>query len=109
MIIPLGKAHNDLAEQILALMQLHGFCAQIDYSSDKLDKKIRDAQIEAFNYIGVIGDKEVENKTITVRRRDESEPFGSLPILDMLKLFQEQAKVPKSRRRLELEEKAFKI
>lgn len=36
---------------------LKGYCVEIDASGDKLDKKIRNAQIESFNYIGVIGQK----------------------------------------------------
>lgn len=51
---------------------LKGFSVQIDNSGDKLDKKIRNAQIEAFNYIGVIGQKERDDKTITLRKRDEN-------------------------------------
>jgi threonyl-tRNA synthetase len=49
---------------------IKGFAVEIDTSGDKLDKKIRNAQIEAFNYIGVIGQKEVEEKKITLRKRD---------------------------------------
>lgn len=49
---------------------LQGFSVEIDYTSDKLDKKIRNAQVEAYNYIGVIGQKELEDKSITLRKRD---------------------------------------
>jgi threonyl-tRNA synthetase len=56
-IIPIGKDHVEFAEQVLNTLVLQGFSVEIDYSSDKLDKKIRNAQMESFNYIGVIGQK----------------------------------------------------
>lgn len=78
---------------------IKGFAVEIDTSGDKLDKKIRNAQIEAFNYIGVIGQKEVEDKKITLRKRDENEAFGTISISELVKLFEEQ-KPPKSKRRV---------
>ena len=59
---------------------IKGYCVSIDKSGDKLDKKIRNAQLESFNYIGVIGQREIENKTVTLRKRDEKEPFGSFSL-----------------------------
>ena len=49
---------------------LEGFAVHIDNSGDKLDKKIRNAQLDGYNFTGVIGPKEVENGTITLRKRD---------------------------------------
>jgi threonyl-tRNA synthetase len=57
MILPLGKDHIPFAEQIHNTLMLEGFCSEVDYTSDKLDKKIRNAQMESFNYTGVVGDK----------------------------------------------------
>lgn len=50
------------------MLALKGFSVEVDSSGDKLDKKIRNAQVEGFNYIGVIGPKELEEKKITLRR-----------------------------------------
>jgi len=70
-LIPLSKDQFELAEQIKVTLLLRGFSVEVDLSGDKLDKKIRNAQMEAFNYIGVIGKKESEDNTVTLRRRDE--------------------------------------
>lgn len=51
------KDHLEFAEQIKNTSILKGSSVEIDYSSDKLDKKIRAVQIESFNCIGVIGPK----------------------------------------------------
>lgn len=42
------------------MLTLKGFSVEVDSSGDKLDKKIRNAQVEGFNYIGVVGPKELE-------------------------------------------------
>jgi threonyl-tRNA synthetase len=77
---------------------LQGYSIHIDKSGDKLDKKIRNAQLESYNFIGVIGPKEVETETINLRKRDEQDPFGTFTIPEMLKMFSELT-APKSRKR----------
>jgi threonyl-tRNA synthetase len=108
-LIPISKSHIDFTQQLLNTLILQGFAVEMDSSSDNLDKKIRHAQMQAFNYIGVIGQKELQNNTVALRRRDESEPFGTLPIADLIKLLQDQSKAPKSKRRLEMEGKALQV
>lgn len=77
---------------------LQGFSVQTDKSADKLEKKVRNAQIESFNFMGVIGAKEVEDGTITLRKRDEEKPMGTFLIAEVVKIFSEM-KAPKSKRR----------
>lgn len=71
-IIPIGKDHLEYAEKLKNLLTLKGFSVEVDSSGDKLDKKIRNAQVDGFNYIGVIGPKELEEKKITLRKRDQA-------------------------------------
>ena len=108
-LIPLSKDQFQLAEQLKVTLLLRGFSVEVDLSGDKLDKKIRNAQIEAFNYIGVIGKKESEDNTVTLRRRDEEEPFGTLSIGEIVKLFEQHSEPIKSKKRIELENRAFKL
>lgn len=51
-------------------MLLKGYAVEIDNSGDKLDKKIRNAQVDACNYIGVIGGEECKSKKVNLRKRD---------------------------------------
>lgn len=71
-------------------------------------KKVRNAQLEGFNFIGVIGPEEVKDNQINLRKRDQEEPIGKFSVADLLKMFEEM-RPPKSKRRLEIEQKAFKI
>ena len=102
-IVPLSKTQFEFADAIENCLMLKGFSVHTDKSGDKLDKKIRNAQLEGYNYIGVLGQKELEEKTITLRKRDEKEPFGTVKIADLIKMFEEQAHAPKSKRRIQME------
>jgi len=86
---------------------LKGYSVSIDNSKDKFNAKIRNAQIEGFNYTAVIGPAEVEANAITLRKRDE-EKFEKLSVAEAFELF-DSLKPPKSKRRQNLENKAFKL
>lgn len=75
-IIPISDRHIPYAQRIYdALFQATVHCASagiradIDTSSERMQKKIRNAQIEKVPYMIVIGDKEVETDTVNVRHR----------------------------------------
>ena len=59
---------------------LHDYSVAVDKSGDKLDKKVRNAQIEAYNFIGVIGKEEVKTSTVNLRKRDEAKEEGKFTI-----------------------------
>ena len=69
---------------------------------------MRNAQIEAFNFIGVIGKEEVKSSTVNLRKRDEAKEEGRFTIPQLLQLFG-SLKAPKSRKRLELEAQSIPI
>ena len=87
---------------------LSNYSVAIDNSGDQLAKKVRNAQMEGFNFIGVIGPEEIKEKQINLRKRDQEEPIGKFSVESLMKMFSE-FKPPKSRKRLEIEEKSFKI
>ena len=61
------------AEEIAKSLLSAGIRAEADIRSEKLGKKIREAQLEKVNYIVVIGDKEAEQGLISVRHRSEGD------------------------------------
>ena len=74
--------------------------AQTDTCTEVHEKKIRNAQLSAYNYTAVIGAQEMEKGTMSIRKRGEekSEEFTFERLVEMF----EGLRVPKSRRRLEL-------
>ncbi|MBN2420946.1 threonine--tRNA ligase [Candidatus Woesearchaeota archaeon] len=70
-ILPIADRHIDYANQVAKAMTDQGIRVEVDTRVESTPKKIYNAQIEKFNYILVVGDKEVQNKTANVRTRDE--------------------------------------
>lgn len=54
-LIPMNNDCNEFTEQVYNTLVLRGYSVNIDRSGDNFNKKIRNAQIDGYNYIGVIG------------------------------------------------------
>ena len=78
-LLPIADRHHDYAREIMTLLISKGIRAELDDRSEKIGYKIREAQLQKINYMLVIGDKEVEEKTASVRRRGEGD-IGSMSI-----------------------------
>jgi threonyl-tRNA synthetase len=64
-ILNLGEAHKNYAEEILAMFKKENVRAEIS-SDDSVGKRIRGAKLQKIPYILVVGDKEIQNKTVNV-------------------------------------------
>lgn len=70
LIAPVSEKFADYAKEVQQTLWDAGYYADLDGSDHTLQKKIRDAQIAQYNFILVVGEKEVENKVVNVRTRD---------------------------------------
>ena len=68
-ILPVSDKFNDYAQQITTDLRTMGLRVSLDNRSEKIGSKIRDAEMQKINIMVIVGEKEVENKTVTVRRR----------------------------------------
>ena len=70
-VMPMTDRNADYADEVRAELTKHGFRVEVDYRSEKIGKKIREAQLEKVPYMLVLGDKEQEEGEVAVRdRRD---------------------------------------
>lgn len=69
-LIVIADRHLEYANELQKKFTGLGFLCECDETHESVSKKIRLAQLEKVNYILTIGDKEVENKTIALRTRD---------------------------------------
>ena len=69
-ILPIADRHNKFSEQVKQQFFDAGFRVELDTRTESTGKKIREAQLNKFNFILVIGDTEEKNKTVNVRTRD---------------------------------------
>lgn len=68
-IMPMTDRNADYATDIRAELEKNGFRVEVDYRSEKIGKKIREAQLEKVPYMLVLGDKEQEAGSVAVRNR----------------------------------------
>ncbi|GAP09781.1 threonyl-tRNA synthetase [Bellilinea caldifistulae] len=71
-IIPITDSHNEYARQLEQEMRAAGIRAEADLGQDRMNAKIRSAQLLKIPYMAVVGDQEVNSRTIALRRRDGS-------------------------------------
>ena len=88
-IIPVSDKQNDYAQKVLERLKAEGIRATIDKRAEKMGWKIRQAQLEKIPYMLVIGDKEMEEGTVSVRRRGEGD-IGAMPKGDFFALVQKE-------------------
>ena len=72
-ILPVSEKHVQYGNEILTELKNAGIRTEIDDANESLGKKIRTAKTEKVPYLMVVGDKEVESKTVTLENRKESE------------------------------------
>jgi len=69
-ILPVSEKFNEYANEVRKQIHEGGFFVDVDLSDKKLQKKIALAQLDQYNFILVVGEKEVEDKSVNVRTRD---------------------------------------
>jgi threonyl-tRNA synthetase len=78
-VLPISEKFNDYAVKVLDFLNNSDICTLIDDRSEKIGKKIRDNELKHIPYLLIIGEKEVENGTIAVRKQGEGDK-GSIKI-----------------------------
>ena len=69
-VLPITDRAHDYAQEIVDRLRDAGIRAESDYRSEKLGYKIREAQMQKIPYMLVVGDRDMENQTVSVRTRD---------------------------------------
>lgn len=72
-ILPIADAHADYAYELEKELSAKGVRAEVDSRNEKVGYKIRQAQMEKVPYMLIVGEKEVEEKTVSVRSRKEGD------------------------------------
>ncbi len=79
MVLPITERQNDYANQVLGKLLDGGVRAELDDRNEKLQAKIRDAQLQKIPYMLVVGGKEAEAGTVSVRHRAKGD-LGARPL-----------------------------
>lgn len=71
-VIPITDAHKEYAQRLVKLLKEAGIRATADLGADRMNAKIRQAQLFKIPYMLVVGDREVAEEKISLRKRDGS-------------------------------------
>ncbi len=78
-VLPVTDRAADYANEISAALDAKGFRMEVDERNEKIGKKIREATLEKVPYMLVVGDRDMENKTVSVRTR-AGEDLGAMSL-----------------------------
>ena len=87
-VLPISEKHHEAAKEAHRQLEEKGIRAEIDLRAEKIGFKIREAQGQRIPYKLVLGDREVEEGTISVRAREEGQDVdkGSMAVADLLEI-----------------------
>ena len=79
--LPVTDRAADYCTDLAAKLSAMGFRVEVDYRNEKIGKKIREAQLEKVPYMLVIGDRDMENGTVSPRHRSDGD-LGAMSFED---------------------------
>ena len=82
-VLPVTDRAHDYAKDLVSQMLCANIHAEGDYRSEKLGYKIREAQMQKIPYMLVVGDRDMENGTVSVRTRTGAD-LGAMTIADFI-------------------------
>jgi threonyl-tRNA synthetase len=88
-VIPIADRHADYAHDVLANLRAAGLRAEVDARSERMNSKIRDAQLQKIPYMLVVGDREAEAQAVAVRTR-AGEDLKSMPVFQFIDRLQDE-------------------
>ncbi|TSC69712.1 MAG: threonyl-tRNA synthetase, partial [Parcubacteria group bacterium Gr01-1014_49] len=93
-VLPVSEKHAAYAQEVLSALKAANIRADVGEANESLGKKIRAAKTEKIPYLLVVGDKEVESKTVSIDSRDHGK-IDALPLTDFIARATEEIKTRK--------------
>lgn len=84
-ILPISEKYQEYAEKVLTLLKKYDIRAQVDDRSEKAGRKIRDAEMKKIPYMLIVGEKEADDESVSVRKHGEGD-LGTFSIKDFAEL-----------------------
>jgi len=90
-VVPISAAQNEYAEKVKNIIWNEGFYCDVDVSDKSFDKKIRESQLAQYNFILVVGGKELEAGAVNVRNARDNSVMGTKTIAEVVTEFKDMA------------------
>ena len=88
-LLAVADRHLDYVYELAKKLEAEGFRVEVDGRSEKIGYKIREAQLEKVPYMFIVGDKDIEAGTVSVRHRKDGD-LGAMQLEDFVKLAKEE-------------------
>ena len=88
-ILPISEKYHDYAKKVSKFLKKYDICGPIDFRAETTGRKIRDAEVSKMPYIIIVGEKEKNEESITVRRHG-GENLGSMITSEFKDLIKEE-------------------
>ncbi len=88
-LLNIASRHDEYANQVYAQLQKQGLRVKIDLRNEKIGFKIREHSMQRIPYLLIIGDKELENQTLTLRSQ-KGDDLGSFSITELVERLKQQ-------------------
>jgi len=89
-VVPVSEERHEVAcQRALSQLRAGGLRATVDLKSGKMGAKVREATLQKVNYILVVGDREAESGTVSVRRRDGNS-VGTMSVASVVSALQRE-------------------
>jgi threonyl-tRNA synthetase len=89
MIISVGEKHEKYAKKVSSLLEKAEIRATLDNRNETVGKKIRESELNKTPYMGIVGDKEVKNNSISIRALGGDE-IGEMYIDELINFIKEE-------------------
>lgn len=90
-ILPISEKFNDYAKKVLNLLNNYDIRTIIDDRNEKIGKKIRDNELKRIPYLLIVGEKEFENESVSVRKQGEGDK-GSMKLQEFADFINNEVK-----------------
>ena len=86
-ILPISEKYQEFAQEVYERLQQDDIRGFVDNRDEKIGRKIRDAEMRKVSYMLIVGEKEQENGTVSVRRHGEGD-VGTMRVEEFISFFQ---------------------
>jgi threonyl-tRNA synthetase len=88
-VIPIADRHQEYAQQVASRLRQAGLRVEVDARPERMQAKIRDAQLQKVPYMLIVGDREARAGAVAVRLRT-GQDLGSVPLEDFIRRVQDE-------------------
>ena len=88
-VMPISERYNDYAHAVAAQLEMQDIRTTVDDRNEKIGRKIRDNELKRIPYLLIVGEKEEQNKEVSVRKQGEGDK-GSMKITTFAELLTEE-------------------